>query len=60
MLRGHKFSGALPPETPQGLRHEPVAELRALETPTSILNNFVIIFHEIKHSKTQSLFKNKH
>ena len=31
-----------------------------LRNPLEFHNNFVVIFHEIKHLKTQSLLKNKH
>ena len=39
----------------------PWTQCRAYNTsrpPPAFYNNFVIIFHEIEHSKTQSLFKN--
>ena len=55
------FSGAVPPESPSGLHHQPAAELMSHPAPLpAFYNNFVILFHEIEHSKTQSLFKNRH
>ena len=51
------FSGPLPPEPPLRLRHEPTAEFT---TPPHSHLHFSIACYEIKHLKTQSLFKNGH
>ena len=54
MLKGQDFPGAFCPEPPSGLHHQPFADLNHLRA------NFMTIFHEIKHPKTQFLFKNGH
>ena len=39
---------------PHHILHPPCAP------PSAFYNNFVMIFHELEHSKTQSLLKNRH
>ena len=58
MYKGQNFSKALPSEPPPGLCHELVAELAIPEDLYLHFNNFVIVFHEMQHLKTQSLFRN--
>ena len=63
MLKGQHISWALPPESPLELHHQPDVELTSYPSPSpppTFYNNFVIIFYEIEHSKTQSLLKSGH